>query len=153
MAKNREMARRHLDKRFQNASPDLLRRPPKGWVQTIRDALGMTTTQLAKRMGLVQSRIVAIEQDEVQDKLTLSTLTKAADALECEFVYALVPRQSLAQIMKSQAFEKAKKAMAETKHTMQLENQSVDEDELQIQFEKLVQKFLESSPKKLWDDA
>ncbi|VAX03953.1 hypothetical protein MNBD_GAMMA20-319, partial [hydrothermal vent metagenome] len=92
--KERAVARRQLDKRL-----NLLRdsesfvRPSRGWIKAIREALGMTTTQLAKRLGVVQSRTVAIEQAEAKGSITLNSLEKAANALDCRLVYALVPRK------------------------------------------------------------
>ena len=59
-------ARRHLDARFEKLkASDIYSRPPKGWIRAIRDALGMTISQLAKRIGVAHTRIIAIEKDEV----------------------------------------------------------------------------------------
>ena len=38
--------------------------PPQGWLKTIREFLGMTTTQLAKRVGVSQPRVFAMEKNE-----------------------------------------------------------------------------------------
>ena len=56
---------RHLDKRFASLRP-LAKdaRPPKGWLRAIRDALGMTTAQFARRLGVSQPRIIELEQSE-----------------------------------------------------------------------------------------
>ena len=56
-------------------------RPPKGWLRAIRDALGMTTRQLAARLGVSQPRVVALEKGEVDETLTLAGLRRAAAAL------------------------------------------------------------------------
>ncbi len=74
---------------------ELFARPSRGWLKAIREALGMTTAQLGQRLGVVQSRVVAIEQAEAKGTVTLNSLEKAAQALDCRLVYALVPRQSL----------------------------------------------------------
>lgn len=61
--------------------------PPKsGWVQAIREAIGMTTIQLAERMGIKQSGVTILEQREVSKKITLETLQRAANAMNCELV-------------------------------------------------------------------
>ncbi|MHC4952000.1 MAG: mobile mystery protein A, partial [Planctomycetota bacterium] len=77
--------------------------PQKGWVRAIRDALGMSARQLASRMDVKQQRIVRIEQDEKQGRVTVNTLRKVAEAMECEFVYGFVPKESLEQTVRDQA--------------------------------------------------
>lgn len=153
MAQNYEAARRHLDDRFSKLGPPILfTRPPKGWIRAIRDALGMTTTQLAKRLGMVQSRIVAIEKDEADDRLTLATLRRVAEALDCQLVYTLIPNQSLLHTVEVQADRKAKAILAQTEHTMKLEDQGVQGKELQAQYDRLLTKLLQGPPTKLWDE-
>jgi predicted DNA-binding mobile mystery protein A len=55
----------------------------------------MTMAQLARRLDVSQPRIVAIERAEVSGAISLATLERAAEALGCSLVYALVPRASL----------------------------------------------------------
>lgn len=154
--KNDDAARRHLDGRFTKmGSPALFSRPLKGWVRAIRDALGLSTTQLAKRLEVPQSRVVAIEQGEVAGSLTLNTLSRVADALDCQLVYALVPKQnlSLAKIVELRAYEKAKAVLLQADHTMSLEDQTVQDKEQAAQLERLAFQFKHGSPRKLWRDA
>jgi len=92
---DRASARRQLDKRLSVLTDiDALTRPPRGWVKAIREALGMTTAQLAKRMGVSQPRAVTLEQAEARGAITLDSLERAEQALDCRLVYALVPRHS-----------------------------------------------------------
>ncbi|HEY9687403.1 MAG TPA: mobile mystery protein A [Coleofasciculaceae cyanobacterium] len=155
MARNYEAARRHLDERFaQIGSPMTFTRPLKGWIRAIRDALGMSSTQLARRLGVPQSRVVAIEKGELSGALTLNTLYRVADAMDCQLVYALVPKDdlSLMKIVEFRAYDKARAIMDQTRHTMSLEEQSVKGKELAAQFHKLTEKILQDSPRKLWDE-
>ncbi|HXW24215.1 MAG TPA: mobile mystery protein A, partial [Xanthobacteraceae bacterium] len=117
---------RHLDVRFAALRP-LLRtqRPPKGWLRAIRDALGMTTKQFAARLGVSQPRIVELEQSEVSGSVTLNTLQRAAEALGCRFVYALVPDKPLADTVRDRAEFVARQRQAAVEQTMRLEDQSV----------------------------
>ncbi len=64
-----------------------LARPHRGWVKAIREALGMTTAQFAQRMGVSQPRTTELEQAEIEDKITLGTLRRAAEAMNCTLVY------------------------------------------------------------------
>ena len=87
MPMDRSTARRHLDKRLARLRPiDELARPQRGWVRAIRDAIGMTSSQLANRMKVSQSRISELERAEVEGRLTLDSLERAAAALGCTVV-------------------------------------------------------------------
>ena len=43
-------------------------------------------------MRVSPARISVLEKDEQRGAVTLKMMQKAADALDCEFVYALVPK-------------------------------------------------------------
>ena len=144
---------RHLDHRFAALRPlGKAPRPPKGWLRAVRDALGMTTQQLANRMGVSQPRIVELEQSEASGGVTLHTLQRAAEALGCRLVYALVPDKPLADTVRERADLIAARQAKAVEHTMRLEDQSVRgkraSDDLQRQ---LVDALLQR-PARLWDD-
>ena len=87
-----DLARKNLDRRLTGLRPAVfLARPPRGWLRAIREALGMTTGQMAKRLGVSQPRVIALEKDEQRGAVTLETLRRAAEALDCTLVYALAP--------------------------------------------------------------
>jgi predicted DNA-binding mobile mystery protein A len=77
--------------------------PRVGWVRTTRKALGMTTHQLAKRLGLARARIKQIESAEPKGAVTLHALQEVAAAMDCELVYAIVPKTSLEKILEERA--------------------------------------------------
>src|SRR5215813_3110930 len=91
-------SRARLDERFQKLKPvtqyDV---PVRGWIKAIREALGMTTAQLANRLGIKQPSVVAIEQSEAKGTIELATMRRVAEALDCTLVYALVPNKPLEQ--------------------------------------------------------
>jgi predicted DNA-binding mobile mystery protein A len=89
--------------------------PIRGWIKAIREALGMTSAQFAARLGVKQPSVVAIEQSEARGTIQLDTLRRAAAALDCTLVYALVPRESLEEIVRGRARELARKQLAEGK--------------------------------------
>src|SRR6202050_2269968 len=117
---------RHLDKRFAALRP-LTRsaRPPKGRLRAIRDALGMTMAQFAQRLGVSQPRIVELEQSEASGGVTLNTLQRAAEALGCRLVYALVPERPLAETVREQVELFPPRPLANVEQTMRLEDQAV----------------------------
>jgi predicted DNA-binding mobile mystery protein A len=145
---------RHLDNRFRALRPLAISpRPPKGWLRAIRNALGMTTAQLAKRLGVSQPRVVELEQSEIGGNVTLHSLQRAAEALGCKLVYALVPEKPLADIVRARAEQIARRQSGAVEHSMSLEDQEVtDEQALKELQESRVEDLLRR-PARLWDDA
>lgn len=125
-------------------------RPIRGWIRAIRDALGMNMRQLAYRLGCSQSRIVKIEQDELSGALTIKTLEKIADQLDCVFVYGFAPRSTLENTVRKQAACIAQERMNKISHHMYLEAQELTNQHSKAAFENMVEEVLES-PSKLWD--
>ena len=70
-------ARARLDDRVKALGPSMRQSPPvRGWIKAIREALGMTAEQLAKRLGVKQPSVVAFEQSEVKGTIELATLRR-----------------------------------------------------------------------------
>lgn len=152
-AEMRERARKALDQRIGKLpDPVLFDRPPRGWVRAIRQSLGMTTAQLAKRMGVSQPRIPVLEKAEETKSITLDSLERAAHALDCELVYVLVPHSTFDEQVKSRALDVARRRLAGVHHTMALENQSIDRRETDRQIEKLARALAGQSGSGLWSD-
>jgi predicted DNA-binding mobile mystery protein A len=110
-------------------------RPPRGWVRAVREALGMSAAALAARMGITAGAVTRLEQSEAADRIRLDTLRRAADALECDLVYLLVPRRPLTMVVRDRARELAHWQVAAVEQTMRLEGQATGqaqemEDEL-----------------------
>jgi predicted DNA-binding mobile mystery protein A len=89
----------------------------------IREALGMSARDLAHRIGVADSTIVRLEASERAGTVQLNSLRRAADALDCDLVYALVPRRPLDEIVQEQARRQAVKVLTSVHHTMLLEDQ------------------------------
>ncbi|HBG48808.1 MAG TPA: mobile mystery protein A [Cyanobacteria bacterium UBA9971] len=152
MNNNSKMARKHLDAKFSEIKNlNVFVRPQKGWIKAIRNALGMTTAQLAKRLNIAQPRIVAIEKDEVLGNLKLNTIESVAEALGCRFVYALVPKQKLESMVHEQAKKKAMTLLNVAEHTMRLENQASGSNTYS-EVKTLVNELLSGSTARLWDE-
>lgn len=143
-----------IDRRIGGLRPlDALARPPLGWVRTIRDCLGMTTRQLAKRVGVSQPRIVKIEKAELDAAITLESLQRVAKALDCRLVYALIPNKPLKEMLTDRATAIADQHLAAVEQTMRLEAQEVaDTGARQILKDQLTQQLLRH-PARLWDDV
>lgn len=152
-AQERASARKQLDKRL-NAlkNPDTLARPPRGWIRAIREALGMTGAQLGKRLGVSQPTVIGYEKAETSGSITLNSLERAAHALDCRLVYALVPRKPLEELAQDRARLVATKRLREISHSMALEDQRVEDSDEREHLERLVRQLLEGPGSALWEE-
>lgn len=146
------LARKALDRRRSAFSMADFTMPPGGWLKAVREALGMTVRQAAARLGAVPSRVTAIEQAEVTGSTTIKTLREAAEAMDCVFVYAIVPRTSLDATVHAQAEKRADAELSRLHHTMRLENQALFDQDLEDARERLIRDYLAGSPRRLWDE-
>jgi predicted DNA-binding mobile mystery protein A len=124
-------------------------RPPHGWVRAIREALGMSGAALASRMGTTAGAVTRLEQSEARDRIRLDTLRRAADALECDLVYLLVPRRPLHTVVRDRARELAHWQVAAVEQTMSLEDQATGQT--QEMEDQLTQQLLDRGG--LWSDG
>lgn len=101
-------------------------RPSKGWLHAIRRALGVSSGELARRLGTSRQLPLQLEKSEAKDRTTLKSLRAAADALDCDLVYAFVPRAgSLQKLIENRTRAKARENLLGVEHSMALENQAV----------------------------
>jgi predicted DNA-binding mobile mystery protein A len=103
----RSIQRRQLDEQLVGLIARVGPRPEQGWVRVIREALGMSKVELAMRMGVDPTRVGQVERAEPTRAVHLSTLCRAADAMNCEVVYVLVPRAPLEEMVWRRALERA----------------------------------------------
>ena len=120
------------------------------WIKSIRIALGMTLQDLADRMGADKARISRIEKAEVEGDLRISTLKKVAEALEMEFVYGFLPKDSLDSMVKNQARKIAVSTLSKVNYSMRLEDQELSEEERKKALINLEQKILMEPPIDFW---
>ena len=117
-----------------------------GWIKTVREAIGMTVSQLAARLGVTQPRITKMESNE--DNLKLSTMKKAAEAMDCEFVYYFKPKTTFQNLVDEQAQKKAAEVLKTVNVNMALENQEIAEDEAVKDF---ASDLINTKIKQIWD--
>jgi len=125
-------------------------RPSDGWIRAVRKSLGMSVRQLATRMGVTQQAVSQLEAKELNETVSIKTLRKAAEALNCRLVYALVPNDAgLQGILDKQALMKAKDIVSAVDHTMQLEAQGVGN--LQQKIKETAEELAKNPNSKLWE--
>ncbi|MCY3655219.1 MAG: mobile mystery protein A [Chloroflexi bacterium] len=152
MTSTNEQARSRLDARLGAMRASLDQPLPNGgWIRAIRQALGMSAKDLADRLGVSQQTIPDIERSEQAQTVKLETLRRAANALECDLVYALVPRNSLDAQVKEQARRKAAEHLRSIAHHSRLEDQSVTADESMAQIEELAAQLVDR--RGLWAES
>lgn len=145
----RSRARSRLDAKFDSFRPvDRFAGPPKGWIRGVRDALGMSLRQLGERLGMSAPAVKSLEESEANSTITLKSLRRVAEALDCVVIYALVPKTSLTAMVDQRAREIALRALGRVSHSMALENQEVNRD-----LEARIQRYIASAvtDRNLWD--
>ncbi len=125
--------------------------PRTGWVRAIREALGISQSQLAARAGISRATVQEMERAEGRRRITLASLDRLADAMGCQVAVAIIPKGgNLEDVRRRQALTRAEallksdqdpaKAAAETDRPTGYERRQ----------QRLVAKLLRGSPRKLW---
>lgn len=152
LPKHKLIVRQQLDKTLSGYAIAKQTAPPvKGWVRAIREALGMSGKQLANRLKVSQPRIPKLEQDELSGAVSLKTMRQAAEAMDCVFVYAIVPRTTLEETVRAQARKVAETRMQRVSHTMMLEEQGLSAEEQRASLDAAVEELVREMPKELWE--
>ena len=125
-------------------------RPRSGWVRAIRESLGMSAAAFARRLGMTPVGVRKLESAEASDAITLASLRKLAQALDCELQYALVPRNSLQQQVRDRAEMVARERLRPIAHSMALEDQAVQGPQNKLQLEVAIKDLIEGSRRELW---
>lgn len=124
----------------------------KDWILTIKSLLGMSSKQLSERLSIDSSAVSKVQNQEKEGAITVKRLEKYANALECDLVYAFVPRKKIDELINDEAKGKAQKILSKSSVMMELEDQEVEStNELQRQLQELIDEIKES--KYLWDKA
>jgi predicted DNA-binding mobile mystery protein A len=112
----------------------------------------MTTRQLGARLGLAQQSVAAFEEAERRDAITLASLRKVAEAMECDLVYHFVPRGSFEEIVGRQARSKARETRNRLAHSMALEDQSAGVEHVLAEDERdAIDRWKTTQLRRLWD--
>ena len=113
----------------------------------------MSANHLGSRLGVTRQAVLDLERREVEATASLAALARAADAMECDLVYAVVPRQAVREILQSRARAIAAARLKGVAHSMGLEAQSVPSPELDRQVEDLAAQILRDLPRDFWGES
>jgi predicted DNA-binding mobile mystery protein A len=94
--------------------------------------------------------VTDLEESERAGSAQLATLRRAADAMDCDLVYAFVPRASLEDTVRRQALRVARRELARVDTTMRLEDQALPNEEAETRVAEFAESLLDD--RALWDD-
>jgi predicted DNA-binding mobile mystery protein A len=121
----RQLRAQQLDRMLQPLRALKVPRPQKGWIRALREAMGVSYTELGGRLQASRSLAAQQEKAEVEDRITLKSLRTCADALDCDLVYAFVPRDdSIEETLAARARAAASQTVRRVEHSMALEDQA-----------------------------
>jgi len=128
--------------------------PNQGWLKTVRMALGLTSAQLAKKIGTQAPGINQFENNEVTKKATLGSLDRAARAMNCRLVWAIVPEPgygSLSEIVEYRARRLAEKTVRTVDQTMKLESQGIHSEDSSKKIIELTMDLIREGDSRIWE--
>jgi len=118
----------------------------------------MSGASLARRLGLQRSSVAYLEQAESDGNITLKKLKQVANAMDCEFIYAIVPKPTkdnpqplIDDIIHKQARVKASNIVQQASTQMMLENQQLSKTALKKEVERLAKQLINEMPKDFWE--
>ena len=104
----------------------------------------------ARRLGIRPQSVEALEKSEANGSIQLKTLRRAAEALDCTLVYALVPNTSLEGAVRERARKIAKRDLDRVVHTMKLEAQGTGDANLEARIEAYIRDVLKE--RDMWNE-
>jgi predicted DNA-binding mobile mystery protein A len=140
----RELRVNQIDRSLEPfAGTQAVRRPQRGWLRSVREALGISMRDVARKMRKTPQTVASFEKSEASDRITLQTLRHYAEVMDCELVYAIVPKfGSLKQLGEKRARQTAEKDVRAVEHTMALEDQATNgiHDKIERETRRLLKK-------------
>ena len=123
--------------------------PRTGWIRAIRDALGISQSQLAARAGISRATVQQMERAEGRRRITLSSLDRLSHAMGCQVAFAIVPKGgSLDHVRRTQALARAEQILKAKRQAASKEE--LRPRELERRKDRLAAKLLRGSKRKLW---
>lgn len=149
----RALEQKQLDAKLNRTSSLRSVEPPgNGWIRSVRQALGMTAAQLAKRLRMSPQAVLALEKREVAGTITIAALERAARALNCDLRVAFVSNRGIEETVRQRALKKAREERNQIVHTMGLEAQSKGVRET-LDLERIAESWRTKRRTRLWDDG
>jgi len=126
--------------------------PPEGWLCTARKALNMSAAQLSRRLGVSRAQVSQTEKRELTGNVTLNAVQQMAEAMGYRFVYAIVPKDAVEDVIAARAKEKATDLVIKTSEHMALESQALSNVQIQFEINRIQRNLMDEMPTSLWND-
>ena len=99
-----------------------------GWLRTVRMLVGIPAVEAAKRIGVEVHEIFRRERAEVRGVIGLQSLRRAAEALDCELVYGLIPKEGTlaARVAGVEAGQQQRQAEAKARKLQRAKDRRTD---------------------------
>ena len=148
-----ELIIKQLDGLFNAFSESMsMKMPKEGWINTIRKSIGMSRSQLAKKLRITRQSVKEIEDRESEGTISLNTLRDVANAMDLKLIYVLVPKdESLENLIKRKAREVATAIVMRTSNTMKLEDQEISKKRIHEAIQERAAQLIRDNAKILWD--
>ena len=104
-----------------------------GWLRAVRQVTNIPVKEVARRMGVRKTEVYRLEKSEIESKIILGTLRRAAEALDCDLVYALAPRKGTLEELAAE-----QKAAREKEREAALEKVRTEEKEREYKVMKII---------------
>jgi predicted DNA-binding mobile mystery protein A len=148
--RNARLRRIELDRFFELVRSLELAPPREGWIADIRESLGMTGKDFARRLGIDPSSAKRLEQSEAKRSVKLASLDRAAEALGCRVAYVLIPDQPLEDTVRARAAALVDRLHAPVAHSMALEDQTSDQLSTKDRREILIDELIANLDPEIW---
>jgi predicted DNA-binding mobile mystery protein A len=150
---NRKLVLEQLDRKLRDLSPLAATIvPERGWLNAIRTALGMSLRQMAERLQITPQSAKEIEGREADGSITLRSLRQAANALDLDLFYVLIPREaSLDAMVEKRARQVARSIVLRTSTSMELEEQGVSPERIEKAVRSKADELVRAMPRYMWD--
>lgn len=120
-------------------------------IRILRTALGMTQSQLAKRIGLKNNNPVAEIENKTNVNPSIETLKKYAKAFECELIIRFVPKKEIKDLIEELAEKKAREIVSLSVANSAMELQKPDKETIESEVERIKRELVEKRRSILWE--
>lgn len=127
-----------------------LDKPAEGWLVAMCKAIGMSGSEVASRMGLSRNAVYQAERNERDGAITINQMQKLAQSMGGEFVYAIVPKGRVEDLILGQARYLVQARVERASVHMALEKQSLTRAQIKQRIEEVAQELAHDMPAEFW---
>ena len=126
--------------------------PVTGWLRLIRLSLNMSLKQFGQRLGITPQSARDIEEREKSGSISLKSLKDAADALDMDLFYILLPKQqTLKNTIEKRVNQFAEKIVLDSYESTLFKDQKEFRSGLKILIKEKAEEIKKNPPRSLWD--